>query len=108
MTSEFIARQTHKTNHSSPFRFIISVIARQPYYAVSMAIGAFSNAALAAAVSYFIGRAFTAINERGDLQTVWLMVLSIIASQLLRAMLQLMRNFSAEIFAQRIERDVRD
>ena len=33
---------------------------------------------------------------------------AIIGSQLLRAGLQLMRNFSAEIFAQRIERDVRD
>jgi ATP-binding cassette, subfamily B, bacterial len=108
MTSEFIARQTYKTNHSSPLRFILSHIARQPYYAVSMTIGAFSNAALAAAVSYFIGKAFTAINNNGDLQTVWNMVLAIIASQLLRAMLQLTRNFSAEIFAQRIERDVRD
>src|SRR5438128_1576567 len=106
MTSEFIARQTYKTNHSSPFRFILSHIARQPYYAVSMAIGAFSNAALAAAVPYFIGKAFTAINNDRDLHVVWMMVLSIIASQLLRALLQLTRNFSAEIFAQRIERDV--
>ena len=31
-----------------------------------------------------------------------------VASQLLRGALQLMRNFSSEIFAQRIERDVRD
>ena len=73
-----------------------------------MMIGAFSNAALAAAVPYYVGQAFNAITEGQGLELVLSMALAIVGSQLLRAGLQLMRNFSAEIFAQRIERDVRD
>ena len=73
-----------------------------------MMIGAFANAALAAAVPYYVGVAFNAISEGRGLDAVLPMAFAIIGSQLLRAGLQLMRNFSAEIFAQRIERDVRD
>ncbi len=73
-----------------------------------MMIGAFANAALAAAVPYYVGVAFNAISEGQGLDAVLPMSFAIIGSQLLRAGLQLMRNFSAEIFAQRIERDVRD
>ncbi len=73
-----------------------------------MIIGAFSNAALAAAVPYFIGLAFNAVIQNQDIQYVGLMTLGVIASQILRGGLQLIRNFSSEIFSQRIERDVRD
>lgn len=108
MTSEFVARRTYKTNHSGPARFVLSHIARQPVFAVTMILGALSNAVLAALVPYFVGEAFTAINENFNMQVVSNMALAIVTSQLVRAGLQLMRNFSAEIFAQRIERDVRD
>src|SRR5215213_1095303 len=108
MTSEFIARRTYKTNHSGPGRFILSHIGRQPVFAFTMILGAFSNALFAALVPYYIGRAFNAVHDNFDLHIVVTMVIAIIVSQLVRACLQLMRNFSAEIFAQRIERDVRD
>jgi ATP-binding cassette subfamily B protein len=108
MASEFIAR-IYKTDHSTPLRFIWSHIARHPLVAILMLLGAFSNAALASAVPYFIGQAFNAVLAGGDAMSVVIaMSLAIIAAQILRAGLQLMRNFSAEIFAQRIERDVRD
>src|SRR6185436_14281340 len=108
MSSEFIAHASLKTNHSSPARFIISHILRHPVVGIMMIIGAFSNAALAAAVPYFIGQAFNAIIAGSGSDAVVPMVLAVIASQLLRGVLQLGRNFSSEIFAQRIERDVRD
>ncbi|MBL8162528.1 MAG: ABC transporter ATP-binding protein [Anaerolineae bacterium] len=108
MTSEFVAHASYGTNHSSPVRFIASHIARQPLLALLMVIGAFSNATLAAAVPYFIGQAFNGIIERQDTQFALVMGVAIIFSQLARGMLQIMRNFSSEIFAQRIERDVRD
>lgn len=108
MASEFIAR-TYKTDHSSPLRFIWSHIIRHPLFGFLMLSGAFSNAALASAVPYFIGRAFNAVIDQQDaFETVVAMSLAIIAAQLIRAGLQVIRNFSAEIFAQRIERDVRD
>jgi ATP-binding cassette subfamily B protein len=73
-----------------------------------MIIGAFSNAALASAVPAFIGRAYNAVIDNQGLQIVALMAGAIVISQIVRGALQLMRNYSAEIFAQRIERDVRD
>jgi ATP-binding cassette subfamily B protein len=110
MTAEFVARTTIKSDRRSPGRFIVSHIGRHPLWAVLMILGALSNAAFAAAVPYFIGQAFTAMEQsRPDrLDVVTAMALAIIVSQLLRMGLQLMRNFSAEVFAQRIERDVRD
>lgn len=108
MSSEFTAR-TYHTDHSSPLRFIWSHIARHPLVAILMILGAFTNAALASAVPYFIGQAFDAVlKNENAMEVVVSMSLAIIGTQLLRAGLQIMRNFSAEIFAQRIERDVRD
>lgn len=108
MSSEFIAHIPYKTNHTTPFRFIVSHIARHPVVGIIMVIGAFSNAALAAAVPYFIGLAFNAVIAGSTIDGIIGFILAIIASQLLRGVLQLGRNFSSEIFAQRIERDVRD
>ena len=108
MTSEFTARETFHTDHSSPLRFIWSHIRRHPVFAVTMAFGALANAVFAMAIPYYTGAAFTALSNGEGLDAVASFAVAIIVSQLLRAGLQLMRNFSAEIFAQRIERDVRD
>jgi ATP-binding cassette, subfamily B, bacterial len=108
MSAEFIAHASYKTDHSSALRFIFSHIRRHPIAAVVMIMGAFSNAALAAAVPTFVGEAFNAMLDGRGMAVVGTMALAIFASQLLRGGLQLMRNFSAETFAQRMERDVRD
>jgi ATP-binding cassette subfamily B protein len=108
MTSEFVARSSFRTNHRSPLLFIISHIMRQPMFAVLMVVGAFSNASLAAAVPYYGGQAFNAVLAGEGAAALAGFAWAIVASQILRAGLQLVRNFSAEIFAQRIERDVRD
>ncbi|MCK6579111.1 MAG: ABC transporter ATP-binding protein/permease [Anaerolineae bacterium] len=108
MSAEFIARESFRSDRRSPLRFILSHILRQPVYAITMIIGAFANAALASVVPYYIGQAFTAVTQGDGMAVVTASALAIVASQLLRAGLQLMRNFSSEIFAQRIERDVRD
>ncbi len=107
MSSEFVAQVGFKTNHASALRFILSHIRRHPLVGILMVIGAFSNAALAAAVPYFIGIAVNTVINGGGMAEVMPEVIAIILSQLLRGALQLMRNFSSEIFAQRIERDVR-
>src|SRR5690242_6825217 len=108
MASEFIAHKPYKTDHSTPTRFIWSHIRRHPFWGIGMVVGAFSNAALAAAVPYFGGMAFNSIVNGEGLPAAGKWALLIVLSQLTRGVLQLMRNFSAEIFAQRIERDVRD
>ncbi len=108
MNSEFIARVPFKTDHRSPLRFILSHIARHPLFGLMMIFGAFSNAALAAAVPYLVGVAFNAVINGEPFSAVANAALAIILSQILRGGLQIMRNMSAEVFAQRIERDVRD
>lgn len=108
MASEFTTGASVRTDHRSPLRFIWSHIRRHPLFGVLMIVGAFSNAALAALVPWLIGQAFNAVNAGDALTVVAALCVGIVISQLLRASLQLMRNFSAEVFAQRIERDVRD
>ncbi len=111
MSAEFIAERRQRSDHRSAFRFIVSHVRRYPLIAITLLIGAFSNAALAAAVPYFIGLAFTEVSAnptQSGLAFAGRMGLAIIAAQTLRGILQLMRNFSSELYGQRIERDVRD
>jgi ATP-binding cassette subfamily B protein len=70
--------------------------------------GAFCNAALAVFVPYCYGMAFNAVLNHEGLAAAGTWALLILLSQLTRAVLQTIRNYSAEVFAQRIERDVRD
>ncbi len=108
MTSEFVARSFHRSNHSSPLRFIISHISRYPLVAILLLIGAFSNAALMAVVPYYIGRAFEAILNGDGIDVIVRIALELVGSQVLRSVLQLVRNFSAETYGQIIERNMRD
>jgi ATP-binding cassette, subfamily B, bacterial len=118
MSSEFTANSTTAiaSDYSSAVQYIISHLKRHRVVLIALLIGAFSNAALASAVPVFIGQmfdrlvSFQAAEITADdalRYSVW-MVLAIFGSQATRAILQFMRNFSAEIFSQRIERDVRD
>lgn len=110
MSSEFTVDSPIKTNHKSPIRFILSHILRHPIAAFLLLLGAFSNALLAGVVPGLVGSAFDAIRLMNDesMRLVMNSVLLILASQVLRSVLQFMRNFAAEIFAQRFERDIRD
>ncbi len=110
MTAEFNVKSPIKSNHSGPFRFILSHIFRHPFAALLLVVGAFSNAYLAGVVPGALGDAFNAILLAND-RTITLVldsILLIIVSQTLRSALQFLRNFSAEVFAQRFERDIRD
>ena len=74
-----------------------------------MLIGAFGNAALAAAVPVLIGMAFdAALQSPADLRKIGWMALGVIASQSVRAVLQLGRNFSSAVMGERLERDMRE
>ncbi len=108
MAAEFVARTFDQSDYSSPGRYVWSHIRRHKLVAGLMIFGAFCNAALASAVPIFAGKAVDAIIKSEDLSAVRWMALAIIFSQLGRGVLQFIRNFSSETFAQRIERDVRD
>jgi len=107
MSSEFTAH-TLRADLRSPARFVWSHVRRHPVYALTMVFGAFSNAALAAVVPLLIGRAVNAVIAHNDLAYVRQAAVLIVISQFVRGFLQFLRNVSSEVFAQRIERDVRD
>ena len=74
-----------------------------------MVVGAIGNAALAAYVPVLTGRAFNAMTQPIPDTSVLLPLALIIGfSQIIRGVLQLGRNFGAELLAQRMERDIRD
>ena len=108
MSAEFTARTFERTDHRSPIRFVWSHIRRHPLMIVLMFIGAFSNAALASALPVLAGKAVDIIGGGEAPSAILWIIALIIGSQFLRGLLQFGRNFAAETFAQRIERDVRD
>jgi ATP-binding cassette subfamily B protein len=107
--SEFAIIQTWQSDRRGPTRWIWSHVLRHKLFILGVFFGAFSNAALAAAVPVLVGRAFDAVTASPpDLGGLGTAAALIAVSQVVRGGLQLVRNFSAEVLGQRMERDTRD
>jgi ATP-binding cassette subfamily B protein len=107
--AEFTLTRHHSTDKRNPVRWILSHTTRYWWLVLIMFIGAIGNAALAAYVPILTGDAFNAMLKVPPVTKVLLpLALLMGGSQILRGILQLGRNFGAELIAQRIERDVRD
>lgn len=106
--TEFAVETAFSSDRRSPLRWIASHVVRHKLFVFLMLLGAFGNAALAAVVPVLIGVAFeAALATPSDVDTIGLAALAIIGSQVIRAVLQLGRNFSSEVIGQRLERDTR-
>jgi ATP-binding cassette subfamily B protein len=103
------AIETHRpTNRRSAERWIFSHLSRNAWLFVIMLIGAFGNAALAAVMPVLIGLAFdAALATPPNLNTIGLAALGVLVSQVVRAVLQLGRNFASSVMGERLERDTR-
>jgi ATP-binding cassette subfamily B protein len=109
LSAEFTLPRRLSTDRRGPVRWIFSHALHHWYLFVSMTVGAVSNAALAALVPVFIGQAFNSVRDHpGDTATLLHIAILIAISQSIRGVLQLARNFSAELVGQRLERDIRD
>lgn len=107
--AEFTLSRHFTSDRRSPLRWIVSHTRRHWALVIIMIIGAIGNAALAAYVPVLTGDAFNAMLKVPPETSVLLpLALTLGGSQILRAVLQLGRNFGAELIAQRLERDVRD
>jgi ATP-binding cassette, subfamily B, bacterial len=83
-------------------------ILRHKFWIVVMVVGATGNAAGAALMPMFIGQAFNAVvNQPVNYALLGAAAIGIVLSQVIRAVLQLGRNFSSEVIGQRMERDAR-
>jgi ATP-binding cassette, subfamily B, bacterial len=108
LPAEFSLPRQRQTDRSNPIRWILSHAVHYWYLAVSLLLGAFGNAGLAALVPIFVGMAFNSILEDPtDTRALLNITIWIIVSQLIRGILQFGRNFSAELIGQRLERDIR-
>ena len=109
LASEFTISRTHSTNRTSPARWIWSHAYRYWWIWIVIIIGALGNAGLAGLMPVYVGQAFDAITAAVP-QTSRLLPLMLLigGSQILRSILQLGRNFGADLIAQKLERNIRD
>src|SRR5258708_40075102 len=106
--SEFVVSDAYPYDRRSPLRWIMSHLLRHKLFMATFVLGAFCNALGAALIPALTGIAFNAIlKPQPDLDTVGWIALVAIGSQWLRAVLQFMRNGSAETLAQRLQRRTR-
>jgi ATP-binding cassette, subfamily B, bacterial len=107
--SEFNVKTDIVSDQSTTVRWVFSHLSRHKLLILVMFLGALGNAVLAAFVPVLIGIAFDAIQaSRDNMHIVGWAALGIIASQSIRAILQLGRNFSSAVVGERLERDMRE
>ncbi len=107
--AEFVLPNARSFARSSPIRWILSHLNLHWMPVAMMLIGAIGNAVLAGAVPVLFGQAFDLLQSNpGDIPGLIQLAWWVLISQLVRSVLQFWRNFSAEVIAQRMERDIRD
>jgi ATP-binding cassette subfamily B protein len=109
-TAEFTVSQEWDSDRRSPVRWILSHALQHKLLILGVFVGAIGNAALAASMQVFIGRAFDAVAATpSDLQGLLQAGILVVVSQLVRGLLfQMARNWCSELIGQQVERDVRD
>lgn len=109
LPTEFTLHRKNKFDHSSVVRWVLSHTRPYLWIVVMLFVGAIGNAVLAAVVPILTGNAFNAMLKSPPNTSVLLpLALTIGISQIVRGVLQLGRNFGAELMAQKMERDIRD
>lgn len=106
--AEFTLHRTNTYDTSSPIRWILSHVKPYSWLVAMIFLGAIGNAVLAVVVPVLTGDAFDAIRDTLDTSVLLPLALTIGISQIIRGVLQLSRNFGAELMAQKMERDIRD
>ncbi|HMV98077.1 MAG TPA: ABC transporter ATP-binding protein [Anaerolineales bacterium] len=109
LPAEFTLHRKNSYNRATTLKWIASHARPYWWIVIMIIIGAIGNAALAAYVPVLTGDAFNSMIESPPDTSVLLPLALIIGiSQIVRGVLQLGRNFGAELMAQRMERDIRD
>jgi ATP-binding cassette, subfamily B, bacterial len=104
-----LSHKPQNFNRTSAVRWIASHATRHWGIIIVLFIGAFGNAALAAVVPLLVGDAFNAmLKPVPDTSVLLPLALTIGGTQIFRGVLQLGRNFGAELLGQRLEREIRD
>jgi len=107
--AEFTLHRKYSYDRTAAVKWIASHVRPYGWIVLMLVVGAIGNAALAAYVPVLTGDAFNAMTQpKPDTSVLLPLALIIGISQIIRGVLQLGRNFGAELLAQRMERDIRD
>jgi ATP-binding cassette subfamily B protein len=107
--AEFSMQRQYTYDHTSALRWIWSHASRHWWIMLMLVVGAAGNAGLAAVVPVLTGNAFNdMLKPTPDTSVLIPLAITIGLSQIIRGVLQLGRNFGAELLAQKMERQVRD
>lgn len=106
---EFNLHRKNIFDRGTPARWVASHVKPYHWIVALLVFGAVGNAALAGYVPLLTGDAFNAMTRsKPDTSVLLPLALTIGISQVIRGVLQLGRNFGAELLAQKMERDIRD
>jgi ATP-binding cassette subfamily B protein len=106
---EFRLENEHRYNRSSPLRWIISHLLRYPLFPLAALLAAIANNVFFSQIQIQIGRAIDLVRDPvWTNQALLAIALTMVALALGQAITGLLRNYSVEFAATRIERDARD
>lgn len=106
---EFRVESAHAYSMKGPVRWVISHLLRYPFFPLIMGFAAVANNFVYSYIQIFIGQAFDLISTPGFiLSALSIPVLGILACALGQGTTGIVRNFTTEFLAQRIERDSRE
>jgi ATP-binding cassette subfamily B protein len=106
---EFRLENEYNYNRSGAVRWIISHLMRYPYLPLVATIAAIINNFAYSMIQVFVGRAFDLISTPAwATQALFALALGVFLAAVAQGATGLVRNYSTEFIAQRIERDSRD
>ncbi len=106
---EFRLDNEHRYNRKGPVRWILSHLARYPFFPLAALAAAILNNYVYSQIQFQIGRAFDLITSPAWPRSALLAIaVTVLGIALVQGLTGLARNYSVEFIAQRIERDSRD
>ena len=106
---EFRLEKEYHYNRSGPVRWIVSHLMRYPLLPLATILAAILNNGFYSFIQVFVGQGFDLITTAGWHATELLMLaLSVMGSAAGQGVTGLVRNYTIEFLAQRVERDARD
>lgn len=106
---EFRLENEYQYKRTSPVRWIISHLMRYPYLPLISLVASIGSNLIFSMIQVVIGRAFDLISTSGWAVTALAaLAAGVLLAAVVNGILGLIRNYSTEFMAQRIERDSRD
>ena len=106
---EFVLEHVYSYNRSGPVRWILSHTVRYPLLPLALIVLSVVNNIAYSSIQVSVGRGFDRILTPGwENSTLLAIALGIVAAAAIQGVTGILRNFSVEFLAQRVERDSRD